>query len=118
VQGIGIAGGELKSVIVELGTKIIGFIFFQLMLVDECEDKDLFVGENSVDSVIYILTLGVDNDYRRCGLGAKLISVCMQHGLLNPKCGMVLQQFCYRDSFLFSILNRYISMSYIIIMPQ
>ncbi len=70
--------------------KIVGFILAQLFYVHAAEDRDLFaVSFSGPESVLYILTLGLDDNHRRTGLGTELVNLCIDHAKENTKCGAV-----------------------------
>jgi ribosomal protein S18 acetylase RimI-like enzyme len=87
----GVNGGTLftRVALSASNNEVIGFVIAQLFPMNECDDKDLFTFGYEAKSVCYILTLGLKKDYRRIGLGSKLISFCIDYSCSNPYCGAV-----------------------------
>jgi ribosomal protein S18 acetylase RimI-like enzyme len=98
INGIGIFGGRLCSIIVEKSSnennlekkEIIGFVFGQMLQYpSQCEDPDLFQSNESVKEVFYILTIGCSQPYRKIGLASHLIERCISYASQFPTCGGV-----------------------------
>ena len=113
--GIGFEGGNLFTSLAVLRTtgEVVGFIFAQIMPESECGDSGLLDrkthhnggnltnnnngGKNSSNKsntedmsfVCYILTLGLKREYRRGGLGSKLLAQCLAYAESNRYCGAV-----------------------------
>lgn len=91
VQGIGMHGGKLHSLIVEdpVTKRIAGFAIVQfLRYFDQVEDREIFA-HPLPKYACYILTLGVSPQYRRRGLASLLLSKCKEYANSNPQCGAV-----------------------------
>lgn len=67
--------------------KIIGFIFYQFLDTNECEDKNLFLSNPS--QVCYVLVFGLQERYRRSGLGTILMNLCIEDAIRNKQCGCI-----------------------------
>jgi ribosomal protein S18 acetylase RimI-like enzyme len=91
VEGKGIFGGNLYSVIVENGKKeVVGFVLAQMLAYpSQCDDHDLFSSNDSVQEVFYILTIGSLPEYRKQGIASKLIHMCIEYAQGFPSCGAV-----------------------------
>jgi hypothetical protein len=97
INGIGIFGGQLCSLIVEKPDEnnfekkeIIGFVFGQMLQYpSQCEDPDLFQSNENVKEVFYILTIGCSQPYRKIGLASHLIERCILYAKQFPTCGGV-----------------------------
>jgi ribosomal protein S18 acetylase RimI-like enzyme len=65
--------------------EIVGFVLAQMFSVYSCPDRDLIQEpfltfgnrQSDDDYVCYILTLGTKPSHRRCGLGSKLMDICI-----------------------------------------
>lgn len=69
---------------------IAGFLFAQFEEMRSCEDSDiLFPHDEKPKQMMYILTLGVRREYRRSGLGSKLLDVCIEKAIRESECGGV-----------------------------
>ena len=107
-MGQGFRGGSLYTCLcVEQATKlVVGFIIAQVQPENEVEDTGLLgvrlspnvvssetgravESDASVRQVCYILTLGLDNAYRRAGLGSRLLEYCIAYARSNRNCGAV-----------------------------
>jgi histone acetyltransferase MCC1 len=89
--GQGIHGLPLfSSIAVDEHGAIIGFVFAQFLeYPSRSEDVDLFRLGQSPSKVCYILTLGVQPEYRRYGIASILISKCVEYAQSSPDCGAV-----------------------------
>ena len=77
-------GNDTKKVIA-------GFLFAQFEDMPSCEDGDiLFPHDEKPKQMMYILTLGVRREYRRSGLGSKLLDVCIERTIRESACGGVI----------------------------
>ena len=109
VQGIGINGKPLYVVVVEAvqpsvqaidnnkpagliqqESCMIGFVLAQLMDVQEIDD-DLFgyIFSESPNQICYILTIGVEEGYRRHGVGRTLLRMVHEYSINSKSCGAV-----------------------------
>lgn len=98
VQGIGMHGGQLYSIIAEDPTTghIAGFVIAQMLKYPEqIEDSNIF-SYPFPKFGCYILTLGVASTYRRHGLATILLSKCKNYASNHSQCGAV-------SLFLFSV---------------
>lgn len=86
---IGFHGKPLKAIIVEdtEANKIIGFIFYQFLNPDECDQDNLFFMEPP--EVCYILIIGLLPEYQDKGIGRKLVNSCLEDCLRRESCGCV-----------------------------
>ena len=72
--------------------RMLGFILAQVSSVDEVDedDNDLFQRQGPQDSLCYILTLGLIEEYRRSGLGTRLLNQCTEYCLTSVRsCGAI-----------------------------
>lgn len=70
---------------------IAGFLFAQFEDIPSCEDADiLFPHDEKPKQMMYILTLGVRREYRRSGLGSKLLDMCIDKAVRESECGGVI----------------------------
>ena len=92
-SGKGLNGRDLFSSIITINIDgkdiIIGFILAQFGATDQAEDTGLFGSTNEPKEVLYILTLGLRQSYRREGYGSRLIDKCIEYARRNPLCGAV-----------------------------
>lgn len=90
VNGRGLKGGQLYTLIALRADKIVGFIMAQFLECRTSDDTvDLFESGEEPQEVFYILTLGLTRDHRRCGLGSELVHRAVEHARLNKNCGAV-----------------------------
>lgn len=75
----------------KISGSMLGFILAQISPVDEVDqdDNDLFQRCGPQDSICYILTLGAIKEYRRSGLGTKLIKQCTEYCNAIRSCGAI-----------------------------
>lgn len=100
VQGIGMHGGKLLSIVAEdrATGRIAGFALFQMLKYpDQAEDSNLFTYPYPQYGC-YILTLGVAPAYRMHGLASTLLSKCKDVAASEPKCGAVRLHRCEASS--------------------
>ena len=72
------------------GEKVVGFIFAQYVPHASSEDKYIISDGKREDlDMFYILTLGVCKEYRKHGLGSKLLSQSTNYAKRNPRCGCI-----------------------------
>lgn len=104
-RGIGVNGGRLYTCLAVrsdeqssfenitnfgvIGGTVVGFIFAQFVPYADSEDKYIIKLKTNVrkrEELFYILTLGVCKEYRRIGLGNKLLAQCTNYANQNPRC--------------------------------
>ena len=89
---LGVRNAPLISVIaVECeSSKVIGCILAQFNKVGKIDDKNLFADSyEPAREVLYILTLGLTHEYRRSGLGTRLLQFAMENARNNACCGAI-----------------------------
>ena len=89
---LGVRKTPLVSVIaVECeSSKVIGCILAQFNKVGKIEDKNLFADSyEPAREVLYILTLGLTQEYRRSGLGTRLLQFTLDIARNNVSCGAI-----------------------------
>ena len=92
-KGIGLNGRPLSSCIAtspDAENDIVGFIFYQFIERDSCEESDILDPRSPATQTCYILTLGLLPQYRRGGLGGKLLKKCIDFATACTECGMVI----------------------------
>ena len=68
--------------------KLVGAVTAHIVAASKCEDQGL-IDEQSHSQLMYILTLGSDQGYRRQGIATALIERCLQEAAQDPYCGGV-----------------------------
>lgn len=94
------AAGRTNNVVIEEG-EIIGCIVSTLLSSTKNPIvHDLLVKEKrKFPEVAYIMTLGIDEQYRRCGIGQSLVQICINEAMNNPMCGSIyLHVITYNDA--------------------
>jgi ribosomal protein S18 acetylase RimI-like enzyme len=88
---IGMNGGHLETIIAVSKNSglIIGFLLGQFFIIDDCDDKDIIHINPNVKELLYILTLGLKDEYRRLGLATILINKLLEIGKQKKSCGAV-----------------------------
>lgn len=113
VNEIGINNGKLSTIIAQGhdSSDIRGFIFYQFLRTDECEDQNLFFlnpaevnyehmipmivyyvlmfTSSAPSQVCYILILGLPEQYRRNRIGSTLMEMCLREASTRTNCGAV-----------------------------
>ena len=91
-NGKGFKNTELFSeVAIEVeSSRMVGCILGQFVKTKKCQDGYFFSEfEDPAKEIFYILTLGLREDYRRSGLGTKLLKSCLNYAKINTKCGAI-----------------------------
>ena len=91
-NGKGFKNSELFSeVAIEVeSSRMVGCILGQFVKTKKCQDGYFFSEfEDPAKEIFYILTLGLREDYRRSGLGTKLLKSCLNYAKINTKCGAI-----------------------------
>lgn len=95
VRGIGLGGKAVlytNAVVLQRPyqpDEIIGFVCAQFFTTDGNSDVDLFPSGQHFDRVMYILTLGVKEEFRRIKLATRLLQWVFELATDNPDCGAV-----------------------------
>lgn len=70
--------------------EMVGFVMAQFLPILKCDERcELFDGMSEPPLVYYILTLGIDKQMRRTGLGTELLRQCIRNASSDPNCGAV-----------------------------
>ncbi|EQC30002.1 hypothetical protein SDRG_12282 [Saprolegnia diclina VS20] len=64
---------------------LVGAVTAQIQRVEEAEDKALL--QSGEGNLMYILTLGARQDYRRRGIASVLLETCIREAASSPQCG-------------------------------
>jgi ribosomal protein S18 acetylase RimI-like enzyme len=95
VRGIGLGGKDVlytNAVVLQRRhqpDEIIGFVCAQFFATDGNSDMDLFPSGQRFGRVMYILTLGVKEEFRRIKLATRLLEWVVQLATDDPDCGAV-----------------------------
>jgi len=75
------------------GGRVAGAVCAQLVPVDTCQDQELVAphtkGGHAVTHVLYILTLGADQSYRKRGIATRLLQLCEEYALHASDAGIL-----------------------------
>lgn len=86
---VGIHKGFLHTCIIEVDKVIVGFVFAQFLPLHDNEDGCIIGSDSGAKEILYVLTLGCRNEYRRFGLASILINNVIEYGSTNKYCGAV-----------------------------
>ena len=92
---------NIDTVEVGEGEEIVGCVVSTLLSSDKNRMiHDLLVKDkHKYPEVAYIMTLGTHAQYRRCGVGQRLVETCIKQAMSNSKCGAIyLHVITYNDA--------------------